>query len=64
MDDGDGMEVTLSQDYGCFADGSGLLERNGVFGHDVLKFQGVVESGIDGAFISIEGIAKANAKDV
>jgi len=64
VDDGDGVEVALGEDFGGFANGGGLLEEDGAFGHDVFECEGVVEGGVDGAFVGVEGVAEADAEDV
>lgn len=64
VDDGDGVEVASGEHFGGFADGGGLLQGDRVPGHDILKLQGVVERGINRAFICVEHIAKADTQNV
>lgn len=58
------MEGAAGQEFCGFADGAGLGEGDGGLFHDLLEGEGVIERGVDGAFVGVEGVAKADAEDV
>ena len=58
------MKAAASEDLRRFAHCAGFSQRHGVFLHNLLKGEGVVQRGVHGAFIGLEGIAKADAQDV
>lgn len=63
-DDGEGVEGAAGEEFGGFTDGAGFGEGDGALLHDLLQGEGVIERGIDGAFVGVEGVAKADAEDV
>lgn len=64
MDDGDRMKVSTSEDLCRIFDRGGVLQAHGVFVHQLLNAEGVIQGGIHRTFVSLESFSKADAQDV
>lgn len=62
--DGNGVEAAACEDLRRLTNGAGFRQSDRVFLHDLLQGKGVVQRGVHGALVSVEGIAKADAQDV